>query len=94
MENYFLDRKYSKFEKRELKMELIGNDDLLADNDFCKDLLELDDENFLENFEHLNIENIFFDGEELQVDLNLFIEVPDYLAEKPARPSNKFMPKK
>ena len=69
---------------------MIGNDDLLGDDDFCKDLLDLDDEHFLENFENLNIENIIFDGEELQLDLNLVIEVPDYLAEKPSRPSNKF----
>jgi hypothetical protein len=73
---------------------LIGNDDLLADDSYCKDLLDLDDENFLENFENLNIESIFFDGEELQVDLNLVIEVPDYLAEsmKKRPSSNKFVP--
>lgn len=59
----------------------LGDEDLLAADDYLKDLLDLDDANLLDNFENLNIENIMFEGEELQLDLNIMIEVPDYLNE-------------
>ena len=49
------------------------------------DLLNNDDAdligNFdlLENFENLLVDNIYLDGDELNIDLNVNIDLPDYL---------------
>ena len=97
VEEYLNQRRESQYKKSlEKKKEPdIDDDNLLAADDYLKDLLDLDDSNLMDNFENINIENIMLEGEDLQVDLNMsLIEVPDYLAEKQqSRPSNKFTPK-
>ena len=49
----------------------MDDDDLLAADDYLKDLLDLDDANLMDNFDLLNVENIMLVGEDLQVDLNM-----------------------
>ena len=49
------------------------------------DLLELDDSELLKNFdilencENLKFENLFIEGDDLNVDMNLSVDVPSYL---------------
>ena len=35
----------------------------------------------MENFENLQVDNMYMEGDELNIDLNINIEIPQYLAE-------------
>ena len=40
---------------------------------------EIDDLDLVENFENLEIEGMEIDGDQLNIDLNIVVDLPDYL---------------
>jgi len=63
------------------KLDLLDEDkfnEMFTDNNLNA-ALNIDDSNLLENFENLDVDNIFLEGDILNLDVNLKIDVPDYL---------------
>ena len=57
-------------------------DNLLKDN-LIYDLLNSNDLDLLENIENLLVDNIMIDGDMLNIDLNINIDLPEYLTDHP-----------